>query len=254
LEAQTSDTPSIPGTTGNPPRIKGFVPGRSKTPIAMTSSAEEQACKPNPVDPRDFNPRCSLPYGLTVIHVRKAMEEFLDFLGFVNHQLHSRHTPRLESILMPANFSSVVGEMMKANIPKQCALLSANQYHNGHPDLIPTGRFSGNAVQHSEEGIELKGSRYERGWQGHNPENVWLMVFVFDSNRPADLHQGIRPKPFRFRMVLAAQLVKEDWRFAGRSPTSRRTITASVTESGYEKMMRNWVYRESSLVEQPRIG
>jgi hypothetical protein len=33
------------------------------------------------------------------------------------------------------------------------------------------------------------------------------------------------------------------WAFSGRSETSRRTITASVTRTGYEKMEANWLYR-----------
>jgi len=32
------------------------------------------------------------------------------------------------------------------------------------------------------------------------------------------------------------------WKFSGRSATSRRTIAAGVTNSGYEKMMKNWIY------------
>jgi hypothetical protein len=82
-----------------------------------------------------------------------------------------------------------------------------------------------------------------RAWQGHNPEDIWLMVFVFDGNRPKD----VIPKPFRFIMVVGAQLSKSDWLFSGRSETSRRTITASVTEIGYQKMMSNWIYRGSGI-------
>jgi len=175
------------------------------------------------------------------------MQEFLDFLGLVNSQLHSQGIRRIESMLMPANFSSIVGEFMISSIPKYCSTIVKNLYHNGHPDLIPAGRFHGNAIQHTSEGIEVKGSRYMRGWQGHNPEDVCLMVFVFDSNRPVDAIKGIEPKPFRFLKVVGAHLEKEDWSFAGRSETSRRTITASVTSSGLEKMEANWIYKVSSL-------
>jgi hypothetical protein len=48
-------------------------------------------------------------------------------------------------------------------------------------------------------------------------------------------------------MVAGARLDKEDWSFSGRSESSRRTITASVTKSGYEKMMANWIYRAPAL-------
>jgi len=51
-------------------------------------------------------------------------------------------------------------------------------YHNGHPDLIPKGKFEKDACQHGSEGIEIKASRHSSGWQGHNAEDIWLMVFV----------------------------------------------------------------------------
>jgi hypothetical protein len=147
-------------------------------------------------------------------------------------------------MLMPANFSSMVGEFMGASIPKYCPSLAKNQYHNGHPDLVPVGRYERNAVQHGDEGIEIKGSRYSSGWQGHNAENTWLMVFYFDSNRPVDALKQVLPRPFRFHAVFGARIEMADWAFSGRSPTSRRTITASVTSSGYAKMAANWIYKD----------
>ena len=69
------------------------------------------------------------------------------------------------------------------------------------------------------------------------------MVFVFDSNTSSDSLKGIAPKPFRFVKVVGAFITKSDWNFAGRSATSRRTITASVNRTGYNKMEANWIYR-----------
>ncbi len=211
----------------------------------ITEDKELLACTPVPVNPDLFNPHCTLPYDLTLEHIRQAMEDFIDFLGFINQQLHTKGIPRLESFLMPANFSSMVGEFMNISIPRYCFSLVKNQYHNGHPDLLPSGMFPGNAVQYAQEGIEVKGSRHASGWQGHNPESVWLMVFHFDSNTSRDKGKGIGPKPFRFKGVYAAKLEKEDWTFSGRSATSRRTITASVNRSGTGKMRANWVYGDS---------
>jgi hypothetical protein len=212
----------------------------------MTNDAELIACTPKALRADGFNPKVELPYGLQTDHIRAAMERFLEFLGFINQELYSREMQRIETILMPANFSSIVGEFMGVMIPRYCAMLAKNRYHNGHPDLIPAGKFENDAVQYTHQGIEIKASRYERGWQGHNPENVWLMVFVFDSNRPEDTVKNVSPKPFRFVEVVGAKLTKRDWTFSGRSVTSRRTITASVTESGYRKMTRNWIYKSSN--------
>lgn len=208
----------------------------------MPQDLECIACSPRAIAPKGFNLKAVIPYGCKIEHVRKAMGDFLDFLGFVNQQLATKKILRLESFLMPANFSSMVGEFMTATIPKYCPSLVKNCYHNGHPDMVPRGKFPGDSILHATEGIEIKASRHGSGWQGHNAENVWLMVFVFDANSA----QGIDPKPFRFVKVVGAQLDKEDWAFSGRSATSRRTITASVTRTGFEKMEANWIYRAES--------
>jgi len=208
---------------------------------------QQAACAPLPLDPAGFNPRAVIPFGCTVQMIQSAMQEFIDFLGFINGQMNTRQLPRLETMLMPANFSSIVGEFMSSTIPKHCKGLVKNRYHNGHPDLIPANLFANDLCQHGDKGIEIKGSRYLRAWQGHNPEDMWLMVFVFDSNRPVDEGKGVGRKPFSFRMVVGAELKKEDWLFAGRSETSRRTITASITNSGLQKMMANWIYLDAAL-------
>jgi hypothetical protein len=209
----------------------------------MKQYTEQTACNPIALDANGFNHSVELPYGLQINHIQSAMNDFLSFIGFVNAQLHTKQIDRLESMLMSANFSSIVGEFMSSTLPKYCSSIVKNRYHNGHPDLIPTAMFPNDAVQHAPHGIEIKASRYLRGWQGHNPENIWLMVFVFDSNRTTD----VVPRPFRFVKVVGAQLLREDWLFSGRSQTSRRTITASVTVSGYQKMMANWIYQSSAI-------
>lgn len=212
----------------------------------MSLNPERIACTPVALDPRGFNQKAVIPYGCSICHIRNAMNDFLEFLGFVNQQLATKNIARLEAFLMPANFSSMVGEFMTAAIPKYCRTLVKNRYHNGHPDMVPKGRFPGDSALHATEGIEVKASRYLRGWQGHNAEAVWLMVVVFDANSARDTTQGVGPRPFRFVKVVGAQLEKKDWAFSGRSATSRRTITASVTRTGYEKMEANWIYRVPS--------
>ncbi len=208
---------------------------------------------PEKPDPRCFNQKAVIPFGVTTEHICRAMTEFTDFLGFLDLQLFSKQMPRFEDFLMPANFSSMVGEFMGANIPKYCNGVVKNTYHNGHPDLLPAGKYLKNSAQHAgSDGIEIKASRYSKSWQGHNEEDVWLMVFVFQSGRPTDAAKGIQPPKFRFLSVLGAMLAKADWLFADRKKTSRRTITASVLPSGYDKMSANWIYRAPGQAEKPK--
>lgn len=177
-----------------------------------------------------------------------ALLDFIAFLSGINQQLAAQEILRFESLLMPANFSSIVGEYVIGSIAKHCPTLTKNRYHNGHPDLIPVGAYPGDRVQYGEMGIEVKASRYLRGWQGHNPKTVWLMVIVFEVERTPSRGQKL-PVPFQFKVVAGAPLFKTDWRFSGRGVASRRTITASVTRSGYEKIMANWIYRGPSIRE-----
>lgn len=210
----------------------------------MSAALELAACTPAPVLRAKFNSKAVIPFGLTIAHIEKAMAEFTDFLGFINVQLNGRKLSRFETMLMPANFSSMVGEFIITSIPKHCPTLVRNEYHNGHPDLIPPDVFPGNSKQYADKGIEIKGSRYPSGWQGHNPEACWLMVFVFDSNRPKDEAAGEDPRPFKFKYVFGAELSKSDWNYSGREGESRRTITAAVTAGGCAKMKANWIYKD----------
>ena len=208
---------------------------------------ERLACYPQRVKIEDFNEQVQLPLGLTTQNICDAMNEFIDFIGFIGQQLETKDIPRLEAMLMQANFSSMVGEFMGASIPKYCKNIVRNNYHNGHPDLIPANTFPNDSIQYGDHGIEIKASRYLSRWQGHNPEDSWLMVFCFDSSRPVDAAKNIPPKPFKFLMVAGAKLEKSDWTFSGRSATSRRTITASVNKSGYNKMTSNWIYKSPKV-------
>lgn len=213
----------------------------------MCEELEEAACTAHRIDQNGFNRNVNLPYGLTVQDIRSAMEDFIELISIINQLLNQRGMVRLESLIMQANFSSIVGEFIVTRIPNYCDSIVKNRYHNGYPDLLPIGTYENNAAQHANEGIEVKASRHRSGWQGHNPEEGWLMVFIYDSNRPVDHEQGIEPRPFRFVAAVGARLESNDWSFSGRSETSRRTITASVIRSGCLKMNANWIYRDSEL-------
>lgn len=211
------------------------------SPLALPDVIEDDA----------FNPGAKLPFGLTPGHVRAAMQDFIDFLTVVDLQLHSRRMISLENTMMQANFSSLVGELIANQIPRHCPTLARNTYHNGHPDLLPAGKYPDNAAQHAgADGIEIKASRYAQGWQGHNAEDAWLMVFVFRSGR--DGPKLLAGQGFKFLLVAGAQLLKSDWQFSGRSSTSRRTITASVKPAGAARMTANWIYRCRELRERER--
>ena len=44
---------------------------------------EIRTCSPLPLDDKGFNPKTHLPFGLAMAHIRAAMTDFLEFLGFI---------------------------------------------------------------------------------------------------------------------------------------------------------------------------
>ena len=209
-------------------------------------------CVPQQPSLENFNPDAKIPFGVSIENIFQAMTDFTDFLRTVDTELVRKQMARLEDMLMPANFSSMVGEFITANLPKHCPTIVKNTFHNGHHDLLPAGKYPRNSAQHvGSDGIEVKASRYSKGWQGHNPEDVWLMVFVFEGGRPSDAHTSKGMTRFRFLAVYGALLEEADWQFSGRSQTSRRTITATVRPSGFEKMAKNWIYRVPESTVKP---
>jgi hypothetical protein len=193
-----------------------------------------------------FNPGVNLPYALTLGEIRATMEDAHNFVYLLNGLLVEHLERRIEDILMPATFSGMLSEFLVKAIPDHTTHLTRNLYHNGHPDLIPAGMFPGNAVQYAHEGLEVKCSSYPSGWQGHNPERIWVIVFRYDFDpyrpekdpRPIEEH-----RPFEIVEVLIAELQEGDWSEQGRGRGSRRTPTASIIASGTAKLRRNWVYR-----------
>lgn len=213
--------------------------------------SKEEAASPVEIDPKCFNDDPELPYGLEVEHVAQAMQDFNQWIGLINRALVEKGLDRLEDIAMPANTSSIVGEFMHSRIPAHCPGLVQNEYHNGHPDMLPAGMYEGNSMQYADHGIEVKASRYRGGWQGHNAENCWLMVFHYDSNSP---NEPDPIRPFSLNGVFIAKLEEEDWSFAGRSEESRRTITASVLASGRDRMIDNYVFDRQQRSDESQLS
>jgi hypothetical protein len=205
--------------------------------------------RPN-LHPRGLNYDARLPYGLRVAEVRAALEDIYDFLHNVNRFLTEKGWERLEETLMGATFSGMISELVVQSMSRQSASMIRNRYHNGRPDLLPRGRYEGDAVLRGEEGVEVKASRNDSGWQGHNVESGWIMIFQYRldvASEPVEERE-----PTKFVRVLAAQLNEEDWSFSGRGEGSRRTITASILRSGTEKLLANPVYLDPTYAPSKR--
>ena len=107
------------------------------------------------------------------------MEAVHSFLHDVNRFLVGRGYDRLEEILLGNSFAGLLSEILVRELARHSAALERNVRIGGHPDLLPVGMYAGNSVLRGTEGIEVKSSKQKGGWQGHNPEAGWLMVFRY---------------------------------------------------------------------------
>jgi hypothetical protein len=185
------------------------------------------------------NLKASLPYGLTVAEIEKGVAETYKIFSGINDFLSDAGYRPLEELILGNSFSGIVSEILVKNIAKCSNALEANVKIGGHPDLLPKGHYGTNQVLKGNEGIEVKCSIQKGGWQGHNPEESWVMIFRYAVGK----QKNGTVVSLTFTEVLCAKLLKSDWSFSGRKGDSRRTPTASITKMGVEKLRGNFIYR-----------
>jgi hypothetical protein len=191
------------------------------------------------LESRYINKQVILPYGLTAQEVEEAVAEtYRLFHGLNDYLVQSGFRP-LEELLLGNSLSGIISEFLVKNIARASATLEANLKIGGHPDLLPQGHYTSNLILKGDEGIEVKSSIQKGGWQGHNPEDCWLMVFRY----AVGAQHNNEAVPLTFVEILCAYLTKAEWSFSGRTGASRRTPTASITSTGVEKLRENFLYR-----------
>jgi hypothetical protein len=195
--------------------------------------------RPTQLDSKYVNRKVSLPYGLTIDEVTTAVSETYRLFNGVNNFLITSGFRPLEELLLGNSLSGILSEFLVKNLGRSSHSLVANVKVGGHPDLLPKGYYASNLILKGEEGIEVKASIRRGGWQGHNPEESWLMVFRYIVGKQGDK----QVVPLTFVEILCAKLTKQDWSFSGRKGASRRTPTASITPTGVGKLRNNFLYR-----------
>lgn len=182
------------------------------------------------LDPRYTNRNVELPYDLKADHIEKAVAETYSLFHSLNDYLATRGYRPFEELILGNSLSGIISEFLVKNVAKSSDCLIANRKVGGHPDLLPAGCYDSDLVLKGEEGIEIKASIQHGGWQGHNPEESWVMIFRYEL-------------PLCLVEIMCARLLKSDWSFSGRKGESRRTPTASITPTGVQKLRNNFVYR-----------
>jgi hypothetical protein len=196
----------------------------------------------NEVAATGFNQEIALPFQLRIQDFNLAMQDVYDFFYDVNANLMEKGLERLDDMLRPANMSGVLSDMLTASLAKHARTLTENQYHNGHPDLLVQGVYSGNAVKAGEQGVEIKTTRKTGGAvDTHGARNQWLCVFVYTVDTTSE--PALDRAPMTFTEVYLGNVTTEDFRRNNRGELGTRTAT--LHKEGIQRFRRNWVYRVS---------
>ena len=195
---------------------------------------------PNRVDVNNFNRRIDLPFELRLQDFQMAMQDVYDFFYDVNAHLTAKGLQRLDDMLRPAIMSGVLSDMLTASLANHSRSLTENRYHNGHPDLIVQGVYSGNAVKAGTEGIEVKTTRKPGGAvDTHGARNQWMCVFVYRVDTESEPARD--REPMTITEVYLGQVTIEDFRRNPRGELGTRTAT--LHKEGIRRFRENWVYR-----------
>jgi hypothetical protein len=167
-----------------------------------------------------FDESVPLPEGLTTSHLEEAMKVVRRVFKAINEGLSKYGMPPINELVRLNQYSGMISDFMTRLLDR---LSDFKKLANtDFPDL----RNPGTGV-----GLEIKATTKEPwGTVGHNVARGWFLTIEYDLDR-----EGLPS----FRTVWIGELVEEDFIWRGRSPESRRTITASVKrESWNRKMMR----------------
>jgi len=192
------------------------------------------------VERAKFNPEATLPYSLRLDDFEIAMQDVYDFFFDVNTLFLEKGLPRLDDILRPAIMSGLLSDILTSSLAKHSRTLIQNQYFNGHPDLLVSGKYPNNAAKAASDGVEVKTTRNKGGAvDTHGARNQWMCVFVYEVDNTTEPAQD--RAPMRFTEIYISQVSIEDFRKNARSELGTRTAT--LDRLGIKKLRANWIYK-----------
>jgi hypothetical protein len=186
-----------------------------------------------------FNPAPTLPFNLRTADVKLAMQDVYDFFFDVNTFLIRRNLPRLEDSMRRANFSGLISDALTASVAKHSRSLTANRFHNGHPDLIVAGTYPNDSVRSGAQGVEIKATMKRGGSvDTHGARDQWMMVFVYACDRETEPAQS--RSATKFTEIYLANVSAGDFRKNERGELGTRTAT--LDRDGITRLREGWLY------------
>jgi len=191
------------------------------------------------VNPTGFNPAAQLPYELRRKDFELAIEDIYDLLYDINAALTAKDLRRIEDTVRSAILSGMLSDALTTSLARHSRVLTPNRFHNGHPDLIPEGRYADDSVASGADGVEVKATAGHGAVDTHGARPGWFCVFRYTVDR--DSEPAIDRSPTLITEILLANLDEGDFRRNERGVLGTRT--ASPNRAGLAKLRENWVYR-----------
>lgn len=230
------------------------VSGALAVPVHLLVAAayeNEAGVKAPTVETRFFRP-VPLPDGLTVDHLRDALNLTQLVIHRINRNMAREAGTNLQTLIQANNFSGLVSNVF-SNAMDECSPYKHN-HDRRYPDLINHRANAGRG-----EGLEVKMTiRPGKGGESHNGHSGWHVVACYGFLPDGDI---------LFKHVMFANLnghnhQQSDWTYVGsrvnETTGSRRTETYTTNLTGTTKLRDGSVYLNPevnfSRWKQERIG
>jgi hypothetical protein len=169
------------------------------------------------------------------------MDDIYVLLDNINSGLTSRALLRIEESVRGAIYSGLLSDLIAEALAKHSMGLVKNGFNNGHPDLLPRGKYVNDSIRSAPDGVEVKVTGKRGGAVDmHSDRPAWYAIFRYETDHVTQ--PVVNRAPTKFTDIWLGQLVAGDFRKNPRG--ARGTRTATPHAQGMQKMRAAWVYRD----------
>lgn len=185
--------------------------------------------------------RLKLPYALRPEVFAIAMDDVYEMLWSVNTALVDRGLLPMENSVRGAIYTGLLSDLMAEAIANHATGLVKNQAPNGHPDLLPAGRYPHDREASAEHGVEIKVTKKAGGAVDmHGARPAWYCVCRYQADYETE--PVVDRAPTRFTQIWLAQLDANDFRKNPRGELG--TKTATPHRAGVMKLRAGLLYED----------